>query len=50
MTTLLEGKDVLRTDTLTDEELDVILTTAAHFEEQLNLTMACLGWSCCVVW
>jgi aspartate carbamoyltransferase len=36
MTTLLEDKDILRTDTLTDEELDVILSTAARFEAQLK--------------
>ncbi|MGD9002179.1 MAG: aspartate carbamoyltransferase, partial [Anaerolineae bacterium] len=36
MTTILKGKDILRTDTLTDEELDLILSTAACFEEQLE--------------
>ena len=36
MTTILNGKDILRTDTLTDEELDLILSTAAHFEERLQ--------------
>lgn len=36
MTTLLEGKDILRTDTLTDEELALILSTAARFGERLR--------------
>jgi aspartate carbamoyltransferase len=36
MTTLLESKDILRTDTLTEEELDVILSTAARFEARLE--------------
>jgi aspartate carbamoyltransferase catalytic subunit len=36
MTTVLEGRDVLRTDTLTDEELELILSTAAHFEDELE--------------
>lgn len=30
------GKDILRTDTLSDEELSLILTTAARFEEVLK--------------
>ncbi len=36
MATMLEGRDILRTDTLTDEELDLILSTAARFEERLS--------------
>ena len=36
MTTILQGKDILRTDALTGEELDLILSTAAHFEERLE--------------
>jgi aspartate carbamoyltransferase len=36
MSTLLEGKHILRTDTLTDEALDLILATAARFEEELE--------------
>lgn len=36
MTTLLESKDILRTDTLTEEDLDVILSTAARFEARLE--------------
>jgi aspartate carbamoyltransferase len=35
MPSVLCGKDILRTDTLTDEELHLILSTAARFEEQL---------------
>ncbi|MFO7742321.1 MAG: aspartate carbamoyltransferase [Anaerolineae bacterium] len=37
MTTLLEGKDILRTDTLTDDELEVILSTAGRLEEWLEV-------------
>ena len=29
---VLRGKDILQTDRLSDEELDLILSTAAHFE------------------
>jgi aspartate carbamoyltransferase catalytic subunit len=36
MTTILQGKDILRTDTLTDEELELILSTAARFQERLE--------------
>jgi aspartate carbamoyltransferase len=36
MTSILQGKDILRTDTLTDEELDLILGTAAKFDEALG--------------
>jgi aspartate carbamoyltransferase catalytic subunit len=36
MTTILQDKDILRTDTLTDEELELILATAARFEERLD--------------
>lgn len=36
MTTLLQGKDILRTDTLMMDEVDLILATAARFEEQLG--------------
>jgi aspartate carbamoyltransferase len=35
MTRIPHGKDILRTDTLTDEEVDLILSTAARFEERL---------------
>ncbi len=37
MATILQGKDILRTDTLTDEELALILSTAARFEEELEV-------------
>jgi len=33
---ILQGKDILRTDTLSDEELALILSTAAHFESALR--------------
>jgi aspartate carbamoyltransferase len=36
MTSILQGKDILRTDTLTDEELDLILRTATRFDEALE--------------
>jgi len=36
MTSILQGKSILRTDTLTDEELDVILATADRFEKALK--------------
>ena len=36
MTTVLQGKDILRTDTLTMDEVDLILATAARFQEQLG--------------
>jgi aspartate carbamoyltransferase catalytic subunit len=36
MSSILYGKDVLRTDTLTAEALDLILSTAACFEEELE--------------
>ena len=36
MTTTLHGKDILRTDTLTDEELNLVLSSAAHFQERLE--------------
>ena len=36
MTSILHAKDILRTDTLTDEELDLILRTAARFDEALE--------------
>ena len=35
MSSILSGKDILRTDTLTDDELELILTTAARFEDEL---------------
>lgn len=35
MSSILSGKDILRTDTLTDEALELILTTAARFEDEL---------------
>lgn len=38
MTTVVQGKDILRTDTLTDEELDLVLSTTARFEEELAAT------------
>jgi aspartate carbamoyltransferase len=37
MGTVLRGKDILRTDTLADEELNIILATAARFEEELEV-------------
>ena len=40
MTSLLQGQDILRTDTLTDNELDLILSTAARFEDELEAD----GW------
>ena len=36
MTTILHGADILRTDTLKDEELELILSTAARFERELE--------------
>jgi len=33
MNNTLQGKDILRTDTLTDQELDLILRTAARFDQ-----------------
>jgi aspartate carbamoyltransferase catalytic subunit len=36
MSSILYGKDILRTDTLTDDELDLILSTAARFEGELE--------------
>ncbi len=33
---ILHGKDILRTDTLSDEELELILSTAARFEGELK--------------
>ena len=36
MASTLHGKDILRTDPLTDAELDLILSTAAHFERELD--------------
>jgi aspartate carbamoyltransferase catalytic subunit len=33
---ILYGKDILRTDTLSDEELELILSTAARFESELK--------------
>jgi aspartate carbamoyltransferase catalytic subunit len=33
---ILQGKDILRTDTLSDEELELILSTAARFEGALK--------------
>ena len=33
---VLRGKDILQTDRLSDEELDLILSTAAHFERELK--------------
>jgi aspartate carbamoyltransferase len=36
MGTMLQDKDILRTDTLTDQELDLILSTAARFEKRLE--------------
>jgi aspartate carbamoyltransferase len=33
---ILQGKDILRTDTITDEELDLILSTAARLESELE--------------
>jgi aspartate carbamoyltransferase len=35
MTSILAGRDVLRTDTLSEEELEIVLSTAARFEEAL---------------
>jgi len=35
VSSILSGKDILRTDTLTDDELELILTTAARFEDEL---------------
>jgi aspartate carbamoyltransferase len=35
VSSILSGKDILRTDTLTDEALELILTTAARFEDEL---------------
>jgi aspartate carbamoyltransferase len=32
---ILQGKDILRTDTITDEELELILSTAARLESEL---------------
>lgn len=34
---ILYGKDILRTDRLSDEEVELILATAARFEELLNV-------------
>ena len=33
---ILRGKDILRTDRLSDEELELILSTAARFEQELK--------------
>ena len=33
---VLRGKDILRTDLLSDEELELVLSTAAHFEQELK--------------